>query len=132
MRKLSMVLAGAVAVAGLAFTSGTAGASTVHTESASKCGTKWCGYVNGKKLRVESITVSHKGSTKWSGYIYIEVTTPHHKPYFLWTTKSFKNVKFARADVKRSFPNKTLLCTGVDKQKRNVDHVGDACFTIHK
>lgn len=69
----------------------------------------------------------------WSGYIYLEVTEPHKKPVFYWTTKSFKNAKFARADLNKSFRNKTLLCAGVDKKRgHNVDHAGDACFTLHK
>src|SRR4051794_18949690 len=112
MRKLSMTLAGAVALGGLALSSGTAGAGTVHTvsatskstvsaagtvhtESAWPKGSKFNGYIKGKKLRVDTTTVWDKrlknGKPKVSGWAYIEVSEPHKKFYILWATKKFKN-----------------------------------------
>ncbi|GAA0353855.1 hypothetical protein NE235_25420 [Actinoallomurus spadix] len=144
MRRLSMALAGAVAVAGLAFTGGTASASTVHTasagtvhtESAWPCGSKFCAYVKGKGLKVDTVTVWSKTKaskgTKVSGWAYIEVAAPKHKFYILWAKKKFKNVPSIELIVKKKFPNKTRLCAGVAPTKAYVNHAGAACATVHK
>jgi hypothetical protein len=153
MRKLSMTLAGAVAVGGLALSSGTAGASTVHTVSATSTGTvsaagtvhtesawpkgsKFAAYFKGKGLKVDTVTVWDKriknGKPTVSGWAYIEVSEPHKKFYILWATKKFKNVVSIKLMLhNRKFKNNSLLCAGVAPTRSNVNHVGTACAKVH-
>ncbi|MCO6004986.1 hypothetical protein NE236_08330 [Actinoallomurus purpureus] len=130
MRKLSMVLVGAAAAAGLALTGGTASATTVHTDNATKCGSKWCAAVVGKGLKVNTVTIYRPNHKMFSGYPYVEVAAPHHKTSFIWGPK-VKNAVEARAYVYKKFPNKTMLCSGVAPHKVNQDYAGDACAVVH-
>ncbi|WP_433173320.1 hypothetical protein [Actinoallomurus sp. CA-150999] len=131
MRKLSLVLAGAAAAAGLALTSGTAGASTVHTDNATKCGKNWCAQVKGKGLKVDYVRVYRPSGKKFSGYGYVEVSPPHKKTYFLWWQKS-KNATAIRLKLhNKKFPNNTTLCSGVAPSMKNQDYAGDACAVVH-
>ncbi|WP_433173318.1 hypothetical protein [Actinoallomurus sp. CA-150999] len=153
MRKLSMTLVGAIAVGGLALTSGTANASTmqtvsatstgtvtaagtVHTENAWPKGSKFAAYVKGKGLKVDSVTVWDKriknGKPTVSGWAYLEVSEPHKKFYILYATKKFKNVVSIQLKVNRKFANNTLLCAGVAPKKQYINHVGTACAKVHK
>ncbi|MCO5996735.1 hypothetical protein [Actinoallomurus rhizosphaericola] len=131
MRKLSMALAGATAVAGLALTAGTAGATTVHTAGGAKCGSKWCATVRGSGLKVDTFNTHLRSYKAFSGYPYVEVEPPHKKVYFLWWNR-VKNVHGFDGKLDRKFPNKTVLCFGVAPTKAYQDHPGDACFTVHK
>ncbi|WP_433173322.1 hypothetical protein [Actinoallomurus sp. CA-150999] len=132
MRKLSMVLVGASAAAGLALTTGTAGASTVHTESANPCGTKWCANVDARGVHVAKERIFLRSRKQFTGYPYVEVLAPHHKPTFIWKAKITKKVGSKVIQINKTFANKTELCFGVAPKKSNIDHVGDACMIVRK
>ncbi|MCO6004987.1 hypothetical protein NE236_08335 [Actinoallomurus purpureus] len=131
MRKLSIVLAGASAVAGLALTAGTAGASTVHTESANPCGTTWCAAVNARGVHVVAAKITLRSRKQFKGYPYVEAIAPHHKITWIWKARITKTVGSKTITINRKFASKTMLCIGVAPTKSRIDHVGDACMILH-
>ncbi|GAA4627097.1 hypothetical protein GCM10023196_037950 [Actinoallomurus vinaceus] len=138
MRKLSMALAGAVALGGLALTTGTASAGTVHTESSWPKGSKFAAYFKGHGLKVDQVTVWNKKikngkPTVW-GWGYVEVSEPKHKFRIIWASKYTKKPGKPSIVVWKTgkkFANGTLLCAGVAPTKAFVNHVGTACAKVH-
>ncbi|GAB3968388.1 hypothetical protein GCM10029978_037720 [Actinoallomurus acanthiterrae] len=133
MRKLSMVLAGASAVAGLALTAGTADASTVHTESANPCGTTWCAYVNARGVKVYAAKIFLRSRKQFKkGYPYVEVIQPHHKPTWIWGAEIQKRVGTRTVQINKTVADKTVLHIGVAPTRAKKNYKGDAYMIVRK
>lgn len=58
----------AAVVTCLALAGGTADATTVHPDSAVKCGSKWCFFVSGVGLKVDIVSINHPHHNRFTGY----------------------------------------------------------------